>query len=245
MRPEKNLIAGAIVMAVLATLFYLLPQRENKDRDQIAHIPGQPMVSWQKIKITEEEENVLINITVPRIIIIGSNDNLESEINKTITGQVESLKNEFIYSVTTVAEDNGETNTLYIDIEILLMTPRLISLALTSNHHLAGLKEGNPEQTFLVFDLVNDKLLKESNELFRDNVAWSEAVKIMKTSLLTNYQGNPDCDLLFAPKQNGFAASCIGIDRNRDYEHVSLIGDIPISVIQEFLAPSVLSDVIQ
>jgi len=113
-RPGKILIAGAIVAAVLAILFYLLPQREDEDIDQTANIPGQPIISWQKIKITEERKNVLIDITVPRIII-GSSYNLDSEINKAITWRVDLLKSEFISGVTTAAYDNGETNILNIE----------------------------------------------------------------------------------------------------------------------------------
>ena len=243
-RPGKILIAGAIVAAVLAILFYLLPQREDEDIDQTANIPGQPIISWQKIKITEERKNVLIDITVPRIII-GSSYNLDSEINKAITWRGDLLKSEVISGVTTAAYDNGETNTLNVDTEILLMTPRLISLAFTSTQHLAGSKDKDPERMFLVFDLVNGELLKEGNELFRDDLAWSEAVKAMKMALLADYQGDPNCDLFFAPKHNGFAASCIGVDWNRGGKHLSLTGDISMSMIQEFLAPSVLSDIVQ
>ena len=158
---------------------------------------------------------------------------------------IEYSKDWFISGVTTAAEDNGETNTLNIDTEILLMTPRLISLAFTSTQHLAGIQDSDPERLFLVFDLVNKETLKEGNELFRDDLAWSEAVKAMKTSLLADYQGDPNCDLFFVPKHNGFAASCIGVDWNRGGKHLSLTGDISMSMIQEFLAPSVLSDIVQ
>src|SRR3989344_819393 len=243
-RPGKILIAGAIVAAVLAIQFYLLPQREDEDIDQTANIPGQPIISWQKIKITEERKNVLIDITVPRIII-GSSYNLDSEINKAITWRVDLLKSEFISGVTTAAYDNGETNTLNIDTEVLLITPRLVSLAFMAAEHLAGIGDNDPERTFLIFDIVNGKFLKEGNELFRDDLAWSEAIKTMKASLLTDYQGYPSCDLFFAPEHNGFAASCIGADWSRGGKHLSITGNISISMIQEFLAPSVLSDIIQ
>ncbi|MBI2645408.1 hypothetical protein HYW94_04525, partial [Candidatus Uhrbacteria bacterium] len=156
---------------------------------------------------------------------------------------IEYSKDWFISGVTTAAEDNGETNTLRIDTEVLLLTPRLISLAITSVQHLAGIKDSDPEQMFLVFDLVNGKLIVEGNELFRDDLACSEAITIMKTSLLADYQGDPNCDLFFAPRHNGFAMSCIGVDQSRGNKHLSLTGDISISIIQEFLAPSVLSDI--
>ena len=81
--------------------------------------------------------------------------------------------------------------------------------------------------------------------MFRDDLAWSESVTIMKTVLLADYQGDPNCDLFFAPKHNGFAASCIGVDWSRGGKHLSLTGDISISTIQELLAPSVLSDMMQ
>src|SRR3989344_850745 len=144
-RPGKILIVGAIIAAVLVVLFYLLPQREDEDIDQTANIPGQPIISWQKIKITEEKKNMLIDITVPRIII-GSSYNLDSEINKAITWRGDLLKKEFISGVNTTAYNNGETNTLNVDTEILLMTPRLISLAFTSTQHLAGSKDKDPER---------------------------------------------------------------------------------------------------
>ena len=67
----------------------------------------------------------------------------------------------------------------------------------------------------------------------------------MKTSLLTGYQGDPNCDLFFAPKHNGFAASCIGVDRSRGGAHLSITGNISMSMVQEFLEPSVLSDIVQ
>ena len=170
---------------------------------------------------------------------------LENEVNEAIKQQIEFSKNWFISGVTTAAEDNGEPNTLNIDTEILLMTQRLISLAFTSTQHLAGTNDDDPERMFLVFDLVNGKLVKEGNELFRDDLVWSEAIKTMKASLLTNYQGDPNCDLFFAPKYKGFAASCIGVDWSRGGKHLSITGDISMSMIQEFLAPSVLSDIIQ
>ena len=241
-KPKKTFIAGIAVTAIFAGLFYLFPQRNNEDTNKTANIISQPIVSWQKITITEAMNNSVINISSPKIIIYGNYD-LESKVNEAITQQIEYSKDWFISGVTTAAEDNGETNTLRIDTEVLLLTPRLISLAITSTQHLAGLKDDDPERLFLVFDLVNSELLKEGNELFRDDLAWSESVTIMKKFLLADYQGNPNCDLFFAPKSSGFAASCIGIDQSRGNKRLSLIGDIPISAIQEFLAPSVLSDI--
>ncbi|MBI2446240.1 MAG: hypothetical protein HYV51_00230 [Parcubacteria group bacterium] len=243
-RSKKIFIAGVAVTAIFAILFYLFSRRNNEDINKTANIINQSIVSWQKITITEAGRNMIININSPRIII-DSSYNLDSEINKAITQQIDLLKSGFISAVTTAAEDNGETNVLNIDTEILLITQRLISLAFTSTERLAGIKNNDPERIFWVFDLVNNRLIVEGNELFRDDLAWSEAVKAMKAFLLTDYQGDPNCDLFFAPKHNGFAASCIGVDWSRRGEHLSITGDISMSMIQEFLAPSVLSDIIQ
>jgi len=243
-RSKKTFIAGVAITAIFASLFYLFPQRENEDTQKTTSLTSQPVASWQKITITEARDNMVININLPRIIIYSSNT-LENEVNEAIKQQIEFSKNWFISGVTTAAEDNGEPNTLNIDTEILLMTQRLISLAFTSTQHLAGTNDDDPERMFLVFDLVNGKLVKEGNELFRDDLVWSEAIKTMKASLLTNYQGDPNCDLFFAPKYKGFAASCIGVDWSRGGKHLSITGDISMSMIQEFLAPSVLSDIIQ
>jgi hypothetical protein len=67
----------------------------------------------------------------------------------------------------------------------------------------------------------------------------------MKKTLLSDYKGDPSCDLSFAPKHNGIAVSCIGIDRSKGSGKLSLTKDIPISAVQEFLVPSVLSDIVQ
>ncbi|MDO8676881.1 MAG: hypothetical protein Q7K16_04550 [Candidatus Azambacteria bacterium] len=242
-RPGKILIAGAVIAAVFVSLFYLLSQRENEYIDKTANILGQPEISWQKITITEKKKNVLMNITAPRIIIDGDYG-LNSEINKAITQWIEYSKSDFISAVTTARPDNGETNTFNINTEVLLITPRLISLAFTVNEYLGDIQEKDPEQTFIVFDVEKDRVM-ESVELFRNMLAWSKAVRIIKASLLSGYKGDPNCDLFFAPKHNGFAASCIGIDWSRGGEHLSITGDVPMSIIQEFLAPSVLSDIIQ
>ncbi len=239
---KKIFVTGIAVTAVFVGLFYLFPQRKNEDINKTINIISQPIVSWQKITITEAMNNSAININSPKIIIYGNYD-LESKVNEAIIQHIEYSKDWFISGVTTAAEDNGGTNTLKIDTEVLLSTPRLISLVFTSTQHLAGLKDDDPERTFLVFDLINGELLKEGNELFRNDLAWSESVTIMKKFLLADYQGNPNCDLFFAPKSKGFAASCIGIDWSREGKHLSITGDIPMSMIQEFLAPSVLSDI--
>jgi hypothetical protein len=240
---QKSFIAGIIAVAIFAGLLYLFLQRENERVNQTANITmSQPIVSWQKITISEEMNNSVITINSPRIKIYDHYD-LASKVKSAITEQIEYSKDWFISGVTTAAEDNGEENTLRIDTEVLLLTPRLISLAFTSTEHLAGIQDSDPEQLFLVFDLVNGESLKEGNELFRDDIAWSRAVKMMKNYLLADYQGDPSCDLFFAPKHKGFVASCIGIDRNRGGKRLSITKDISMSMIQEFLAPSVLSDI--
>lgn len=178
-----------------------------------------------------------MSITMPRVTI-PDNYNLEVMVNKAITQDIELLKNDFVFSVSTAAENNGEINNLNISTEILLTSPRLFSLALTTTKHMAGIKDDGHEKTFIIFDLINEKLMIGGNELFRDDLAWSKAVEVMKASLSTNYQEIPSCDLLFAPKHNGLSASCIG-------EHLSITKDVPISMIQEFIAPSFLSDIIK
>ena len=242
-KSKKTIVSGIVVAAIIAGLFYLFLQRENEDIQEAMNPTGQLIASWQKITITEEMNNSVININLPRIIIYGHYD-LASKVNEAITQHIEYSKDWFISGVTTAAEKDREANTLDINTEILLMTPRLISMAFTTTEHLAGSKDKDPERMFLVFDLVNGESLKEGNELFRDDLVWSEAITIMKTSLLADYQGDPNCDLFFAPRHNGFAVSCIGVDHSHN-RNLSLIGNIPISVIQEFLTPSVLSDIIQ
>jgi len=244
----RKIIVVAVTLFVLCGLFYLSAERNNKVavKKDVATISKQPIISWQKTTITIEEaaEKISIRINAPKIII-SSNYELGNKINKAITQLVESLKDDFISGVSTAAYENGETNTLNIDIEILLMTPRLVSLAFTTTEHLAGINDNEPEWTFIIFDLVKGELMVEGNELFRDDIAWSKAVKMMKNYLLADYQGDPSCDLFFAPKHNGFAASCIGVDWSRGGKHLSVTGDISMSMIQEFLAPSVLPDIIQ
>ncbi|MFH0739514.1 MAG: hypothetical protein V1819_01240 [bacterium] len=229
------IIAIVILIPVFIGLFYFFAQHNSKDTVE-AVMDNKIFISWQKVTIAEKAEAISINIALPRMIIPDDYE-LEDMINKTIARDIELLKNDFISTVSTAAEDNGETNTLNINTEILLVSPRLISLAFTITTHIAGAKDDDPERIFLIFDLINSELVEE-NELFRDDLAWSKAVKAMKTLLLSNYQETTNCDLFFAPKRNGFSASCIGA-------HFSIIKDIPISLIQEFLAPSVLSDIIK
>jgi len=233
--------AVMIVIAILGGLFYWLKQDNNEIVVSDAVTLSQPIIKWQEITITESKPKMAMHINSPRIII-GNSYGLYSEINKAIAQHVESLKSDFISAATTAAEDNGETNILNIATEVLLATPRLISLAFTSTKRFAGINNSEPERTFTVFDLINNKVMIEGNEIFRDDLAWSRATTIMKKTLLSDYKGDPSCDLSFAPKHNGLAASCIGIDNGRN-RNLSLTRNIPISAIQEFLAPSVLSDI--
>ncbi|MDP2951607.1 MAG: hypothetical protein Q8N55_04460 [bacterium] len=244
MQKKILIITLMIIVSIFAGLFYLFTKHDNENVTKTFKTFNKPLVSWQKITITEEKKNIYISITLPRIII-PSDYNLKGKVNKEITQYIELLKDDFIFSVNAVAEDNGETNALNIDTEILLSTPHLISLAFTTTMRMAGVKNNDPERTFLVFDLMNGKLILDGNELFRDDLAWSKAVEAMKLLLLSKYQETPNCDLFFAPKHDGFSASCIGIDWNRGGEHLSIMGDIPISMIQELLTPSVLSDIVQ
>ena len=243
---KKFFIIATLIMviAILDGLFYWLKQYDSKIAGSDTVVLSQPIIKWQKITITESDKNIAMHIRAPRIIIYN-NYRIDNEVNQAITWSVESLKDDFISAVTTAAEDNGEANILNVETEILLATPRLISLSFTTTERLAGINDNEPEQTFIIFDLVKGKSLIEGNELFRDDIAWSRAVKMMKNYLLADYQGDPSCDLFFAPKHNGFAASCIGIDRSRIGEHLSITRDISMSMIQEFLAPSVLSDILQ
>lgn len=233
-----------IVIAILGGLFYWFKQHDSEIVGSDAVILNRPIIKWQEITITESEQNIAMYIHAPRIII-SNNYRVSNEVNQAITRRIESLKDDFISAVSTAAEDNGETNILNVETGVLLVTPKLISLAFTTTEHLAGVNDNEPERTFIIFDLVKGELMMERNELFRDDIVWSRAVKMMKKYLLADYQGDPSCDLLFAPKYNGFAASCIGIDWSRGGKHLSITGDIPMSMIQKFLAPLVLSDIIQ
>lgn len=233
-----------MVIAILGGLFYWFKQHNSEIVGSDAVILDQPIIRWQEIVVTESKPKMAIHINSPRIII-GSSYGLYSEINKAITQHVESLKDDFISAATMAAEDNGETNILNIETEVLLATPRLISLAFTSTEDFSGIVNDDSKRTFIGFDLINNKVMLEGNEIFRDDLAWSRAVTIMKKTLLSDYKGDPSCDLSFAPRHNGLAASCIGVDWNRGGKHLSITGDISMSMIQEFLAPSVLSDIIQ
>lgn len=238
------LTTAMIVIAISSCLFYWFKWRDDEIVNSDTVILDQPIVKWQEITITESEQNINMHIRAPRIIIYN-NYRINSEVNRAIMRCVESLKGDFISAVSTAAEDNGEINILNVETEVLLVTPRLISFAFTTVWHLADINDNDPERTFIIFDLVKGELMVESIELFRDDLAWSKAVKMMKNYLLVNYQGDPSCDLSFAPKYKGFAASCIGVDWSRNGGHLSITRDIPISMIQEFLAPSILSDIIQ
>ena len=169
---------------------------------------------------------------------------MDSEVDKTIEWYIDLYRNDFISMVDMVAEDNGETNTLDIVTEVLVLTPRLLSLAFIKEEFFAGSQSSSSERTYLVFDLEKEEWLKESN-VFHDNLAWGDASVAIKSSLFSDYhiEGGPNCDLLFAPKKDGFAASCIGVDFDQGGKHISVTGDIPLSAVQEFVAPSFLSDI--
>src|SRR3989344_1937556 len=105
-RSRKNFIAGVAIVAIFAVLLYLLPQRDNEDINKTTNISSQPIVSWQKIIITEAMNNSVITINSPKIIIYGNYD-LEDKVNEAITQHIEYSKDWFISGVTTAAEDNG------------------------------------------------------------------------------------------------------------------------------------------
>ncbi|MDP2638740.1 MAG: hypothetical protein Q8P06_01050 [Candidatus Azambacteria bacterium] len=243
---KKFFIIAVVIMviAIFAGLFYWFGQYDSKIVVSDTIVLSQPIVKWQKITITESDKNIAMYMRVPRIIIYD-NYRVDNEVNRAITQHIESLKDDFISVVAMAAEDNGEANILNVKTEVLLATSRLISLAFTSTEDFSGIVNDDSERTFIIFDLVKGELLIEDNEMFSDDIAWSRAVKIIKNYLLADYQGDPSCDLSFAPKYKGFVASCIGIDRSRDGGRLSITGDISLSMIQEFLAPSVLSDIIQ
>jgi len=244
---SKKYFFIVIVMAVVVVfggLFYWFLQYNNEVKDEsTAYIPSQPITKWQEITITEDEPKIAIHINIPRIIIHSYDVN--NEINLEIRRHIEYLKDYFIRDATMAAIDNGETNILNIETEILLATPRLISLAFISTEDFSGIVNDISKRTFMTFDLLNNKVMIEGSELFPDALSWARAVTIMKKAILSDYQGDPNCDLFFAPKQNGFSMSCIGVDYSLGGKQISLTKDIPISMVQEFLTPSVLSDVIQ
>lgn len=232
-----------MLATAVAGVWYLFTPRGREDMPRSAREARQPVVSWQHLTITEERKSMSMRMTVPRMII-PHDHRVSEEVNTAIAQHAGSLQDDFTSAVATAAEDNGEANTLHVETELLLMTPRFISLAFTTSEHLSGARDKDPERTFLVFDLIGGKRILEGNELFRDDAAWSKAVKAMKASLLAYFQGEPSCDLSFAPASQGLAASCIGVDWSRGGKHVSVNGDIPLSIMQEFLAPSVLLDII-
>src|SRR3990167_34467 len=149
--------AVMIVIAILGGLFYWLKQDNNEIVVSDAVTLSQPIIKWQEITITESKPKMAMHINSPRIII-GNSYGLYSEINKAIAQHVESLKSDFISAATTAAEDNGETNILNIATEVLLATPRLISLAFTSNKSFPGKKNREPGGTFSFFDFKKKKV---------------------------------------------------------------------------------------
>ena len=244
---KKYFIIAIVMVAMVVSggLFYWFWSYDNEViDDNAAYIPSQPIIKWQEITIAEDDPKMAIRIKMPRIIIY-SNYYIGSEASRAIQRHIESLKHDFISAATTAAIDNGETNILNIETEILLATPKLISLAFISTEDLMSINDDGPKRTFVIFDLINNKVMIEGAELFPDTLSWSRAVTIMKKTILADYQGDPSCDLSFAPRHNGFAASCIGVDWSRGGGYLSLTKDMPISVIQEFLAPSALVDIIQ
>ena len=247
---KKSFIIAIVMVAavVFGGLFYWFWLYDNEAINDnpiyIPYIPSQPIIEWQEITIKESGPKKIMHIKMPRIIIY-SNYRVEDNVNRAIKQHIESIKDYFINVTTMAAEDNGETNILNIETEILIATPKLISFAFTSTEDLAGVNDSDPQRIFLIFDLVNNKVMIEGAELFPDEISWSRAVTIMKKAILADYQGEPSCDLSFALKHNGVAVSCIGVDYSRGGSRLHLTKDMPIFVIQEFLAPSVLVDIIQ
>ena len=201
------------------------------------------LINWQKIVITEKEPDLLsISITMPRVTIYN-NYELQNKISETITWYTNLLKDDFIDAASTIADENGDINTLDIDVDLLLATPRILSLAFIETKYLAGIRDDNPERTYLVFDLEKGELILNDVKLFRDDLAWFDAVEVIKRSLFPDYQEEPNCDLLFAPKKGGFAASCIGVDFDQGGKNISVTGDIPLSAVQKFISPEILNDI--
>ncbi|RJQ32440.1 hypothetical protein C4572_00870 [Candidatus Parcubacteria bacterium] len=237
------MIFGIII--AISFLAFALRWNKKEEVSQVAKQLSLPVISWKKITIEKEPKKFLISLRVPEVAFY-TNDSLAEKINEDVDRYIGALKDTFIRGVITAADDNGEASTLNIDTEILLMSPRLISLAFTSSDHLSGGKVGDLERTYLIFDLEKGEMMREGNELFRDDLAWAEAVRIMKPLLLSKYDGEPSCDLMFAPKREAFSASCIGVDyNNEDKGPFSIFGDIPISAIQEFVAPWALKEIFQ
>lgn len=240
--------AIAVIFGIIIAISFLAFALCWNKEEEVSHVVkqlSQPVIKWQKITIEEEPKKFLISLRIPEVAIY-TNDSLSEKINGDVAGYIGALKDIFIRGVKTAADDNGEASTLNIDTEILLMSPRLISLAFTSSDHFSGSKAGDPKRTYLIFDLEKGEMMREGNELFRDDLAWAEAIRIMKPLLLSKYDGEPSCDLMFAPKQEAFLASCIGVDySNEDKGPFSIFGDIPISAIQEFVAPWALKEIFQ
>ncbi|KKT21021.1 MAG: hypothetical protein UW04_C0013G0005 [Parcubacteria group bacterium GW2011_GWB1_43_8] len=239
---KKVFIIVIATITIFGCLFYWFWSYDNKVvSNGDVYVPIQPVIKWQEITVTEPESKIAIHINIPRVII--HNSDVNNEINLGIKRHIEYIKDYFIRDVIMAAIDNGETNILNIETEVLLSTPRLISIAFTSTENFTGIVNDNSKRTFMVFDIINNESLKEGNELFRDDVAWARAVTIMKKTILADYQGEPNCDLFFTPKQNGVAVSCIGVDYSLGGKHISLTKDMPISVIKGFLDPAVLADI--
>ena len=150
-----------VVVVVFGGLFYWFLQYNNEVKDEsTAYIPSQPITKWQEITVAEFKPKIAMRINAPRIII-HSNYRVDNEVNRAIQQHIESIKDYFINVTTMVAEDNDETNILNIETEVLLVTPRLISLAFTSTERFAGINNSEPKRTFMVFDLVNNKIMIE------------------------------------------------------------------------------------
>lgn len=59
-RAKKILIVGIALAIIFAALFYVFLKRNNEDVSKTATIMSQPIVSWQKITITEAINNSVI-----------------------------------------------------------------------------------------------------------------------------------------------------------------------------------------
>ncbi|MCG2690430.1 hypothetical protein L6252_04125 [Candidatus Parcubacteria bacterium] len=248
---KKIFIIATVLVLIFSGFFYCLLKNNNKIRtvEYTDKIIGSvhPFISWQKITITEEEQNIFIAINVPRVIIYDGNG-LASKVNEAVMSYINLLKDDFIFSVGTAAFDDRGKNTLNIDTESLLTSPYLISLSFTASRHLAGIKDDEPEQTFLVFDLARKRLVKSDKEFFISDSAWAKTTEMAKSLLLfehKDYKTEVNCDLFFAPKCKGLATSCIGIDHSRANSHLSVEGEMPLLMVQDFISKEILSEIYQ
>ena len=107
----KKILIIAIVASIPISigLFYFFTQHNSDDSIEVV-IDNKIFISWQKITIEEKVKDISINIALPRVIIPGDY-NLEAMVNKAIAQDIELLKNDFISTVSTAAENNEETNT--------------------------------------------------------------------------------------------------------------------------------------